>query len=159
VNRLALGTLELEDGGDAVTAAQAAELLPLWQVIQGGSLKSDAETEAVLEQIEGKMTEPQLAAIEAMGLTFEDMQAWMQEQGIEIPARPEGRQGGLGAFGDLSEEERAQMREQLQTPEERAMRMAEMGVQRPEGAEGRPGGVQGNVVLEPLIELLTERAG
>jgi hypothetical protein len=169
VNRLALGTLELEDGDDAVTAAQAAELLPLWQIIQGGALKSGAETEAVLKQIEGKMTEPQLAAIEAMGLTFEGMLAWMQEQGIEMPARREGQQGGPGAFQDLSEEERAQMREQLQTPggvtpEERATRMAEMGVPRPEGAEGRPGGVpgggaQGNLVLEPLIEILTERAG
>jgi hypothetical protein len=137
VNRLALGTLELEGTGDAVTAAQAAALLPLWQVIQGGSLKSEAETEAVLRQIEAKMTESQLAAIEAMGLTFEDTQAWMQEQGIELPARPEG-QGGPGVFQDLSEEERAQMREQMQSvsPEERATRMAEMGIQRPGGAEG-----------------------
>jgi hypothetical protein len=109
-----------------------------------------------------------LAAIEAMGLTFEDVQAWMQEQGIEMPAPPQG-QGGPGAFGELSEDERAQMREQMQTPggvtaEERATRMAEMGIQRPEGAEGRQGGAPGsskqaNLLLEPLIELLTERAG
>lgn len=166
VNWLALGTINLEGTEDAVTASQAAELLPLWQIIQGGSLKSAAETEAVTKQIEGKMTASQLAAIEAMGLTFEDVQAWMQGQGIEAPARAEGQQGGPGAFGDLSEDERAQMREQIQnmTPEQRATRMAEMGIQRPEGAEGRQGGAPGgsrqaNLLLEPLIELLTERAG
>jgi hypothetical protein len=169
ITRLALGTLNLEDTEDAVSPAQAAEMLPLWQVIQSGSLKSNAETQAVLKQVEAKMTESQLAAIEAMGLTFEDVQTWMQKQGIEMPARPEGQQGGPGSFGDLSEDERAQMREQFQTPgdvspEERATRMAEMGMQRPEGAEGRQGGAPGggrqaNVLLEPLIQLLSERSG
>ena len=169
VNRLALGTLELEESDDAVTAAQATELLPLWKIIQGGTLKSAAETEAVVKQIESKMTASQLAAIEAMELTMENMQTWMQEQGIEMqmPARPsaQGGQGGPGAFGDLSDEERAQMREQMQslTPEERATRMAEMGVQPPQGGEGArpPGGgaMGGSLLLEPLIEFLTERAG
>jgi hypothetical protein len=123
----------------------------------------------VTKQIEGKMTASQLAAIEAMGLTMEDMQAWMQEQGIEMPAPPQG-QGGPGAVGDLSDEERAKMRQEMQslTPEERATRMAEMGIERPQGGTGmqggapggsRPGGARGgNVLLEPLIQLLTERA-
>jgi hypothetical protein len=35
--QLALGTLRLEETGDAVTPEQAATLLPLWQAIQGGS--------------------------------------------------------------------------------------------------------------------------
>jgi len=166
---LALGTLELEGTADAVTASQAAELMPLWQVIRDGTLKSTAETEAVTKQIEGKMTASQLAAIEAMGLTMDDMQAWMQEQGIEMPA-PQGDSqgggpGGPGALGDLSEEERAQMREQFQnmSAEERATRVAEMGIQRPEGGEGAvppgPGGARSsNLILGPLVELLTARA-
>ena len=168
VNRLALGTVNLEGTADAVTAAQAAELLPLWQVIQSGMLKSAAETEAVTKQIEGKMTASQLAAIEVMSLTSEDTQAWMQEQGIEMPARPEG-QGGSGAPEDLSEDERAAMRKELQTPggvtdEERATRIAEMGIERPEGGGGaRPSGADGgtrqsNPILGPLVELLTARA-
>ena len=67
--RLALGTLKLEDTDNAVTPAQAAELLPLWRMIEGGSLKSDTETSAVLKQIEGKMSGPQLAAINVMART------------------------------------------------------------------------------------------
>jgi len=168
MNRLVLGTLKLEGREHAVTAEQAATLLPLWQLIQSDALQSAAETDAVVKQIEGQMTGEQLAAIEAMELTLEDMQA----QGIELPAPGEG-EGAPGGFQDMSEEERAQMREQFQTmsPEERATAMAEQGFQRPGGrglpAEGQapgtgqgPGGLRrgGNVMLAPLISLLTERA-
>ena len=180
MNGLALGTLRLEGSEEAVTPVQAAELLPLWQMIEGGSLQGAAETEAVLKQIEAKMTEAQLAAIEGMELTWQDMQSWMEEQGIEMPAPPQGQQGGGGAFrtpGGVSEEERAKLREEFQnmTQEQRATRMAEMGIERPEGGAppggpggfgdgqgGRPGGFGGrgggNFLVEPLIELLSERA-
>jgi len=167
MNGLALGTLTLEDTDDAVTPQQATELLPLWQMLQSGSLQGDAETQAVLKQIEGAMTEPQRASIAAMGSTFDDMQGWMEEQGIEMPARPEGGPGEGGAFQNMSEDERAQMREQFQnmSVEERATRMAELGFQRPEGQGSGPntgpnrGGVrQANVLLDPLIALLKERA-
>jgi hypothetical protein len=166
---LALGTLKLEGTGDAVTPQQAAALLPLWQAIAGGSLKGNAEVQAVVKQIEGQMTDSQLAAIEDMELTWQDIQAWMQEQGIEMPARPGGGQGGPGAFRNLSEEERARLREEFQnmSPEQRATRMAEMGIQRPQGGAqgGAQGGRQGRratggagPLIAPLIELLTERA-
>jgi len=169
VNGLALGTLKLEGAEDAVTPTQAAELLTLWQIVQSGSLQGDAETEAVVKQIEGTMTESQLAAIEGMALTFQDMQAWMEEQGMEMQARPEGQQGGPGRLQNMSEDERAQMREEFQnmSDEQRATRMAEMGSQRPEGggqggAPGdriiRGGGGQLNILLDPLIALLAERA-
>jgi hypothetical protein len=168
LDRLVLGTLKLEGGENAATPEQAAKLLPLWQLIQSGTLKSQAETDAVLKQIEGQMTEAQLAAIDAMGLTTEDMQAWRQEQGIEMPT-PSDRQGTPEAFQNMSEEERTQMRERFQnmTPEERATAMAEMGFQPPAGAAGGqapgrgqdPGGMRGgNFLLNPLIALLTERA-
>jgi hypothetical protein len=176
MNELALGTLKLEGADNAVTAEQAAELLPLWTIIQGGSLQGTAETQAVLDQIKAQMTEEQLAAIEAMDLTFEDVSAWMEEQGIEMPTPPEGGMpGGGGIFGDMSEKERTKMRQEFQnmTQEERATRMAEMGFERPEG--GGPGGGQGGGrqggqgmrpgggtrggLIAPLIDLLTERAG
>lgn len=184
-NELALGTLKLEGSEHAITAEQAVELLPLWQVIQSGALQSSAETQAVLRQIEGKMSADQLAAIEAMTLTFEDIRTWMERQGLEMPAptegqpqpgaempaRPEGGPGGNGAFGDMTEQERTQMREQFQnmSQEERATRAAEMGFERPEGGDsggrqggwqGNPGGgARGNILIAPLIDLLTERAG
>ena len=175
-NTLALGTLRLEGTAQAVGAAQAAQLLPLWQMVGSGSLQVAAETEAVLRQIEGLMTAEQIAAIEAMALSFEDIGAWMEAQGIEMPQRtgagPDGGPGGGpggGQFQNLSEDERAAMREQFQnmTTEERATRAAEMGFQRPEGQEGgfapgaRPDGRMqgGSLLVQPLIELLTERAG
>jgi hypothetical protein len=173
VTRLALATLKLEGTENVVTPAQASELLPLWKAIQGGSLQGQAETDAVLQQIEAKYTESQRAAIDAMGLTFQDIASWMQEQGVEMPTRPAG-QGGPGAFQNmtaesLSAEERTRLREEFQnmTQEQRATRMAEMGAQRPEGGgqrggPGAPGGfggrAGGNFLLDPLIELLTKRA-
>jgi hypothetical protein len=177
VSRLALGTLKLEGTENALTAAQAAELLPLWKLIEGGSLQGEAETNALVQQIEGVMDDAQLAAIDGMGLTFEDTRAWMEEMGIEMPAGPTGPgaptgTGGPGALQNMSEEERAKMREEFQnmSAEERATRMASLptearGIERPEGNPGtgpgaRPGGGsrQGNALLAFLVELLTERA-
>jgi hypothetical protein len=175
VNTLALGTLMLDDSGDAVSQEQAVDLLPLWEVIQSGSLKSQTETDAVLKQIEGKMTDTQLDSIASMELTREDMNAWMEKQDVEFPAfggevSGSGRGAGFGQMGDLTEEERAQMREELQalrglSPEERQKKMEEMGIEMPEGAgEGMPGGGSeggvrgGNFLLTPLLDYLTERA-
>jgi hypothetical protein len=175
MNTLAMGTLLLEGTDSAVTQVQAADLLPLWEVIQSGSLKSQAETDAVLKQIEGIMTSIQLDTIEGMELTRESMATWMEKQGVEVPSfggegAGGGRGAGFGQMGDMTEEERAQIREQLQalrdlSPEERQERMAEMGFEMPEGAgEGMQGGGfgggarGGNFLLTPLIDLLTDRA-
>ena len=162
VNGLTLGTFELEDTEDAVTPQQATELLPLWQMVQSGSLQGDAETQAVVRQIEGVMTESQRAAIDAMGSTFDDVQAWMEEQGIEMPARPELGQGGAGAFQDMSEDERAQMQQQFQSmsPEERATRRGQFA-----GQGGRPGAAASTAVgssrllIAAVTRLLVERSG
>jgi hypothetical protein len=168
VTRLALGTLKLEGTGNAVSVEQAGELLPLWQVLDSGTLKGEAENAAIVKQIENKMAAEQLAAIGGMNLTFEDSRAWMEEQGLAMGA-PTGAQAGQapGALQNLSENERAKVRSEMQnmSAEERATRMAEMGIQRPEGQEGgamgaRPGGAgrQVNVLLGPVAELLTERS-
>ncbi|HQE91388.1 MAG TPA: hypothetical protein PLH19_03020 [Anaerolineae bacterium] len=178
VSRLTLGTFQLEGSDNAVTPEQAAKLLPLWKLVQGGTLKSDAETNAVVQQIEAQMTEAQLAAIDALNLTRDDMTTWMQEQGIEMPG-PDGApgdgQGAPGGMPDMTDEERAQMRERFEnmTEEERATAMAESGFQPPDGngqspaGNGQPpagggpgmsGRGGGNILLEPLIKLLTERA-
>ena len=133
-------------------------------MIEGGSLKSDTETSAVLKQIEGKMSGPQAAAIHMMELENEDVRAWMQEQGIEMPAPPAGQSNpnAPGVLQNLSEETRVKMREEFQnlTRKERATRMAEMGIERPEGSSARPGGGMGqsNALFGYLVEFLTERA-
>ncbi|MGC9348426.1 MAG: hypothetical protein ACP5JG_09840 [Anaerolineae bacterium] len=148
-NLLALGILELEETPKAVTLEQAAALLPFWQMIADGGLWGDAETAAVMKQIQAALTESQQAAIAAMDLAVEDQQAWMAEQGIEMPA------------GDG-----------FQPPEGAGERPAGGGEgQRPEGAGERPAGGGegqppegvgfrgGNVIVRALVDLLTTRAG
>jgi hypothetical protein len=96
-SQLALGTFLLEGTENEVTPEQAGTLLPLWQVIESGSLKGEAETGAVMKQIEGAMTADQLAAISAMQLTMEDLGGWMQAQGVDL-APPSGAADGSGGF-------------------------------------------------------------
>lgn len=179
--QLMLGILRLEDTGDAVTAAQAATLLPLWQALQSGTIQNQAERAAVLSQIEGALTDRQIDAIGAMQLTAADLNDWAEAHGIELPQfgqfgqggqggpASQGRRGGPGGiFADLSEDERAAFREEMQnlSPEERRERLQEMGVEVPENAgQGGPGGgFRGaaggrfGALMEPLIELLQSKA-
>ncbi len=179
-SQLALGTIQLEETENGVTSEQAMALLPLWQAIQGGALKSDAEMNAVLKQIEGTMTPEQLEAIAAMQLTQEDMQAWMQEQGPGMGTGFPGTGGGQ----EVSPEVRATRQAEFgggEMPPEMATRRAEMENMSEEereaaratmqagggmagGAGGRAGagngagGRQFIILLNPLIELLTQRA-
>jgi hypothetical protein len=171
-SQLALGTFQLEGTEQAITSEQAQALLPLWQVIESGSLTSEGETAAVLKQIEGAMTPEQLATIAAMQLTSEDMGTWAQEQGVSLggpgdgtggSALPEGmsqedldamraarQAGGEGGFAPpegMSEEEREAMRATAEAS----------GMTRPGGAGGMGAG-QLAALAGPLVELLTELA-
>ncbi len=181
-SQLVLGTLKLEETANAVTSEQAATLLPLWQALRGG-VTAQAEVNAVLKQIEGTMTQEQLAAIAAMQLTQEDLRAWMEEQGMRM---------GFPGTGDMSEEEREAARATRQAqsggegmpgggemPPEMATRRAEFENMSDEereelratmragggfpggtgaGGRGGAGGRQFTFLLNPLIELLTLRA-
>ena len=177
-SQLALGTVRLEETENGVTPEQATALLPLWQALQGG-VTAQAEVNAVLKQIEGTMTSEQLAAIAAMQLTQDDLRAWAQSQGLGVP--PGGGSGRMGGGQDLSPEERATRQaergggqepspematrraefESMSEEEREAVRAtAEAGGMLPGGAGGRAGGGsrQFTILLNPLIELLTERA-
>jgi hypothetical protein len=81
--RLPMGTLMLEQTEYAVTPVQAQELLPLWQMLralQESGTASQAESDAVLKQIQEAMTPEQLTAIEEMDP--EDMRTLMQDLGM-----------------------------------------------------------------------------
>lgn len=85
--QLIVGTFKLEETENAVTAEQAAELLPLWQTMQVLSQNDTVakqETKALVTQIQETMTVEQMQAITAMKLTREDMMAVMQEQGMAM---------------------------------------------------------------------------
>lgn len=170
-SRLAMGMLRLEGSANAVTPEQARALLPLWQALQSGTLQNDAETAAVLKQIQGALSAEQLAAVEAMQLTAPgngaqglgpssaplggDPGSLGEEELAAMRATAEaggGMPGGGGAFGspgNMSEEERAAM---LATAE--AGGMAPGGGQGPRGV----GGGRGATIAAQVIELLTARA-
>ena len=88
VSQLAAGTLSLEGSDLAVSAEQAAALLPLWQAYRALS-QSDttaaAELEALTDQIHETMTPAQVQAIQEMELTQEDLASMMDTLGV----RPE----------------------------------------------------------------------
>jgi hypothetical protein len=136
-SQLALGTLSLEGTADAVTEEQAAGLLPLWQVLQGSELQSDAERLAVTKQIELKMTDAQVAAIAAMQLTQADARAWTQNQGTGERG-PDSRRMPEG----LSGEQLTQMREQFSK---------QAGVPMP--------GTSPQGLIRAVVDLLSERVG
>ena len=177
-SQLALGTVRLEETENGVTPEQATALLPLWQALQGG-VTAQAEVNAVLKQIEGTMTSEQLAAVAAMQLTQEDMQAWMQEQGLrmgggfpgagEDPDTRATRQAEFGGEGMPPGGEgmppematrRAEMENMSEEEREALRATAQAGGGMAGGAGGRAGGGsrQFTILLNPLIELLTERA-
>ncbi|MBM4459277.1 MAG: hypothetical protein FJ011_16210 [Chloroflexi bacterium] len=113
-NQLLLGTLRLDESAQPLSAAQAAALLPLWQGIRGtmnSGAAAQAETDALLKQIEAGLSIEQLAAIRGWKLTQTDLQAWASSQGIATASgNAPGSGGGSGVPGSgqtLSAEARA----------------------------------------------------
>lgn len=167
--QLVVGALQLEGTENAVSAEQAAKLLPLWQGISGGGITNGEERNAVLKQIEGAMTATQMQAIADMRLTFEDMNSWAESSGIELPQFG-GRGGPGGAFASLTDEQRQELRN-VSSPEGRQAKLREFGIEVPEGGfgggqggqNGRQGGGQGerggrfDVLMQPLLEMLESR--
>lgn len=190
-SQLIIGTLQLEDTDQAITTAQATKLLPFWIALQSGAITNQAESNAVLKQIESAMGAEQMQAIAAMGITNQSIGEWAAANGIEMPQGGPGGPGGAGGRGgqdgplaDMTEEERAKFREEMQglSQEERQARLAELGIEfggrqggqggGGQGGDGQGGGAQGGdrqggrgigggrlgILMEPLIEMLTERA-
>ncbi len=111
--QLLIGTVRLEEGnGPAVTKEQAAKLIPLWQASKSLTVSgtaSQAEMDAVNNQILAAMTAEQIKAIRAMQLVQADMQAFYQMLGVTVAS---GMTPGQG---------------QSLSPAERATRQAQMG--------------------------------
>jgi hypothetical protein len=138
-SQLVLGTLKLDETDLAVTPAQAAELVPLWQASRNLARSGTGATEevnAVLEQIQAEMTPEQLAAIAGFKLTRADNQVMAQALGLST-GTGEGTGGGQGQGQNLS-------------PEERATRQAEKAASDTVGAS--------EALLDRLIEVLEARA-
>ena len=134
---LLLGTVRLEEGAsNNLTKDQAVKLLPLWQAsksLTGSGTASQAEIDAITNQIAAAMTADQIKAINAMRLTQADMQAFNQTLGVASPSTSSGGMPGQGS--SLS-------------PSERATRQAQNG-----------GGGGNTASMDYLLNLLTKKAG
>lgn len=98
-NQLLLGTLRLDDSAHPLSAAQAATLLPLWQGVRGtmnSGAAAQAESYALLKQIEAALNAAQLADIRGWKLTQVDLQAWATSQGIAVGTGNAAASGGTG---------------------------------------------------------------
>jgi len=136
--QLLLGTVRLEEGnGPALSKEQAAKLLPLWQMSRSliaSGAASQAEIDAVTDQILAAMTAEQIQAINAMRLGQADMQVFNQSLGVTAPnGAPSGGVPGQG---------------QTLSPAERATRQAQFG-----GTSGNTAGV-----VDYLIGILQRKA-
>ena len=104
--QLAAGMLKLDGTSNAITAQEAAKLLPLWQSLQqiegsatpSGGFGTPGAITAVRQQkdaqimaIENAMPPEQIQAITAMNLSQQDILAAFQQAGITM--------GGPGGFG------------------------------------------------------------
>jgi hypothetical protein len=114
-SQLAVGTLNLKTTSYAVTANQAATLLPLWEGLRSLSSStnfSQQEYDALVKQIQGNMSSDQMNAIDAMKLTQADIGKTMQALGLAngfggganangtpIARTPGVRPGGTGGTG------------------------------------------------------------
>ncbi len=122
-NQLLLGTLKLEETQWPLSATQARALLPLWQGIRGAmnsGASAQAETDALLLQIEAGLLPEQLSAIRGWKLTQVDLQAWARDEGLAV-GTGSGSGGGAGTGQPGSG--------QSLSAEERATRQAERGDQ------------------------------
>jgi hypothetical protein len=85
--QILIGTFKLDGTAQAVTAQQAAKLIPLWQVykdLSGSDTAAQEEIDGLVQQIQDTMTPEQMKAISDMHLTRQDIFTAMQEQGINF---------------------------------------------------------------------------
>lgn len=171
--QLALGTMQLEGSANAITAAQAGKLLLFWQSLQGDALQNPTEINAVYKQIEATMTPEQMQAIVALQLTRQNLQDWAQRQGLQLPDFFQGQALSPAAeatrraeFANLSPEAQATQQAQFGNHAPGQAGQGDHGGQGAQAANQNhapgqrgPGGRGARFLLEPLVKLLTERAG
>jgi hypothetical protein len=166
---LALGTLKLEDTAQAVNAAQAVELLPLWKAAQSLSTSqtiSTVEMDALYAQIREAMTPEQIKAIDAMDFTEAEITEMKSSLGVGLEAVSvdtagtsiqSGGQAGAPADGLGAPPDAAGMPAGMDangfSPQANGTSNAATTASSSAALPTR-----GNVFLEPLISMLKEKA-
>ena len=108
-NQLASGTILLANTADAVTAEQAATLVPLWQAVvllSSDETTASEELTAVQDQITETLTETQLQAIAKMQITNTQLNAFYAENGVVMPTPIPGVTKVPGTGSGKTEEEK-----------------------------------------------------
>ncbi len=88
--RLAVGTINLEGTQNAVDAASAANLLPLWQLLEEldtNASSAPQEVTAVVEEIRSNMTATQIQAIDAMSIETSQLASSSSASGTSSSSR------------------------------------------------------------------------
>lgn len=149
-NQLALGSLRLEGTADAIIAEQAPDLKLYWQALlalSSSSTSATEETAAVQTQILETMTPAQIDAIRAMKLTNTDLNAFYLEKGVVLMTPEPGVTPQSGKNSGLTQEERE------------ATRTAAGTAGTPVGTGGGSGAERQEILLNAVIELLSQQAG
>lgn len=164
--KLAIGTLNLEDTGQSVDAAQAAALLPLWKAAQSLSSSetiSSKEMDALYTQIQDTMMADQIKSINAMEFTSDDLDQLMSDFGVGAgsagPSASSTGRSSAGMPGGGAE----------MPPDAGGMPVVgdAVGFTQPSSASDQSDSIKGqpttqvspvNVFIEPLITLLKEKA-
>lgn len=92
--KLGIGILKLEGTPQAVTPQQAQQLLPLWKAVKSlrtSNTSTLEEITALYQQIQGVLTPEQVQAIQKMTWTQSELQATMQQYGINFAQFANGR--------------------------------------------------------------------
>jgi len=148
-NQLAYGTLRLEGTANAVTAAQAAKLLPLWQALKTLAASSTSATEevtAVQNQISAAMTPAQVSAIAGLRLTNAMLQTYYVEIGVSEVKTPEpGVTPQSSSLKDLPPEQRE------------AAKATAQAQGTPVGGGSGSSSAKKDALLDNVIQLLTNR--
>jgi hypothetical protein len=91
--RLVAGTFRLLESDTPLTASQAGELSTLWKAyleLESRDSKASQEETDLLAQIESTYSTEQLAAIDSLGLTMQDVMALAQQEGVATVGNPSG---------------------------------------------------------------------
>ncbi len=139
IAKVLLGSFLLENTEFAITAEQAASLLPLWKglnALQNSETVTNEELQGLYDQITDTMTAEQKAQIETLNINQDSMRTVMESIGF-------GGAGGPGGDGaNLTEEQIATMEAERAANGESGMPAGGPGGGGP-GGEGMPAGGPG----------------
>jgi hypothetical protein len=141
--KVAVGILKLENTELAVTAEQAKELLPLWKgvrTIGASEMISDAEMDALYDQIQETLTSDQMAKINSMDLENMDMATLASDLGVSMAMG-----GRNGANPNVSEDQIATRMAQNSSEMSQGTGGGFAGGNVPPGGGGQGGGQGGGM--------------